>query len=187
VNLLKIVPLTTDLLNEVVELDRLCFGQLWTIEGYQRELASPNSEILLLQIQEESLDRERSVISEKIIGIGCFWIIVDEVHITILAIHPDYQNRGLGQLMLYSLLKKSSDLGLERATLEVRDTNKSALHLYQKFGFKIAGRRKNYYQKTGEDALVLWCKDINKQEFRENLILWEWENKERLERCFGKV
>jgi [ribosomal protein S18]-alanine N-acetyltransferase len=182
VNLLEIVPLTTDLLNEVIKLDRLCFGQLWTLEGYQRELASPNSEIILLQIEEQSFEKERSPISEKFIGIGCFWRIVDEAHITILGIHPDYQNRGLGQLMLYSLLKKSSDLGLERATLEVRDTNKTALYLYQKFGFKIAGRRKNYYQKTGEDALVLWCKDLNKPEFQENLALWKKENKERLDR-----
>jgi [ribosomal protein S18]-alanine N-acetyltransferase len=185
VNLLKIVPLTTDLLNEVVELDRLCFGQLWTLEGYQRELASPNSEILLLKIQEKTFENGKSSISERVIGIGCFWIIVDEAHITILAIHPDYQNRGLGQLMLYSLLKKSSHLGLERATLEVRDTNKSALSLYQKFGFKIAGRRKNYYQKTGEDALVLWCKDINKSEFQDNLALWEEEIKQRLDREYS--
>jgi [ribosomal protein S18]-alanine N-acetyltransferase len=187
VNLLKIVPLTTNLLNEVVELDRLCFGQLWTIEGYQRELASPNSEIMLLQIQEESLENGKLSVYEKIIGIGCFWIIVDEAHITILAIHPDYQNRGLGQLMLSSLLKKSSNLGLERATLEVRDTNQPALSLYQKFGFKIAGRRKNYYQKTGEDALVLWCKDLNKPEFQENLVVWERENKERLDRHHFEV
>lgn len=181
-NLLEIVPLTTHLLNEVVRLDRLCFGQLWTIEGYQRELDSPNSEIVLLQIKEQDLDKERSPVPKKIIGIGCFWRIVDEAHITILAIHPDYQNRGLGQLMLHNLLKKSSELGLETATLEVRDANKPALYLYQKFGFKIAGRRKNYYQKTGEDALVLWCKDLNKPEFQENLALWERENKERLDR-----
>jgi [ribosomal protein S18]-alanine N-acetyltransferase len=182
VNLLKIVPLTTDLLNEVVKLDELCFGKLWTLEGYQRELASPNSEIILLQIQERDIEEDRSPIPEQILGVGCFWRIVDEAHITILAIHPDYQNRGLGQLILYSLLKKSSALGLERATLEVRDSNESALYLYQKFGFKIAGRRKNYYQKTGEDALVLWCKDLNKPEFQNNLVLWECESNKRLAR-----
>jgi ribosomal-protein-alanine N-acetyltransferase len=174
VNLLTITPLSANFLDAVVELDRLCFGELWTLDSYRRELASPSSEIFLILTKEND--------SDKVLGMGCFWSILEEAHITILAIHPDYRNLGLGQLMLYSLLKQSSKQGLTRSTLEVSHINQPALSLYQKFGFQIAGRRKNYYPKTGEDALVLWCKDLDRPEFQEKLALWQNEIKERLDR-----
>jgi [ribosomal protein S18]-alanine N-acetyltransferase len=187
VNLLKIAPLTIDRLNSILELDRLCFGELWTLDAYQREIASPNSYLAVLSVRENdrgSIEPEalKPNFLEKTIGLGCFWTILEEAHITILAIHPNYQNCGLGQLMLCHILQVACDRGLERATLEVRDSNQAALHLYQKFGFQIAGRRKKYYQKTGEDALVLWCKDFNKPEFKEKLALWQRDNQQRLDR-----
>ena len=138
---------------------------LWSLEGYQRELASPNSSLLALSIPEGQS-------SEKIIGFGCLWAILEEAHITILLIHPDYQGQGLGQLLLYALLKDAVKRKLERATLEVRESNHAALSLYQKFGFQIAGRRKGYYQATGEDALILWRGDLAKPEFSEILAIW---------------
>ncbi|MBF2019846.1 MAG: ribosomal protein S18-alanine N-acetyltransferase [Hydrococcus sp. C42_A2020_068] len=109
---------------------------------------------------------------ESIIGFGCFWAILEEAHITLLMIHPDYQGQGLGQLLLYALLKDACKRKLERATLEVRVSNQVAIFLYKKFGFKVAGRRKNYYQKTGEDALILWRGDLHRPEFSKELEIW---------------
>lgn len=160
-------------LPQIVELDQVCLGGLWTIDGYKRELESPNSSLLTLSIP---LDLKL----EKIIGCGCFWAILEEAHITLIAIHPDYQGHGLGQLLLYALLKDAVERQLERATLEVRVSNQVALSLYQKFGFEIAGRRKKYYQQTGEDALILWRGDLHKPQFREQLALWEQEISDRL-------
>ncbi len=134
-------------LDQVVELDKICLGGLWTKAGYQRELNSPNSFLLGAFLNKE-----------RIIGLGCFWAILEEAHITLLMIHPDFQGQGFGQLLLDALLKEANNRKLERATLEVRDSNTIALHLYQKFGFKTAGIRKGYYQATGEDALILWRK-----------------------------
>lgn len=162
-------------LPQIAELDQVCLGGLWTVEGYKRELESPNSSLIALSIPD-------NLKSEKIIGYGCFWAILEEAHITLIAIHPDYQGRGLGQLLLYALLKDAVERQLERATLEVRASNQVALSLYQKFGFKIAGRRKKYYQQTGEDALILWRGDLHKPEFKEQLALWEPEISDRLER-----
>lgn len=147
---IKIKSLTEEELTEVLELDDLCFGGLWSLDGYKREIESPNSCLLILTINIEE--------SEKIIGLGCFWAILDEAHLTILAIHPDFQGQGLGKLLLGKLLEEAKNRNLERATLEVGENNKKALHLYQQFGFKEAGRRKKYYKKTGEDALILWKK-----------------------------
>jgi len=148
-------------LNAVVTLDRLCFGQLWTLDAYQRELDSPNSELLGISWGEE------------LIGFGCYWAIVEEAHLTILAIHPHYQHQGLGQSLLCALLDSARQRGLERATLEVKASNHRALGLYQKFGFLTAGRRRNYYQETGEDALVLWLKGLQSPQFPEHLTQWQ--------------
>jgi [ribosomal protein S18]-alanine N-acetyltransferase len=106
------------------------------------------------------------------LAMGCFWSILEEAHITILAVHPHYQNQGLGQALLYSLLKTACKSGLERATLEVRASNQSAINLYQKFGFKIAGRRRRYYQDNGEDALVLWLGDLQQPSFQKKGETW---------------
>jgi ribosomal protein S18 acetylase RimI-like enzyme len=74
--------------------------------------------------------------------LACFWAILEEAHITLLAIYPDYQRQGLGKLLLYKLLEKAVQRQLERATLEVRVSNQSAIALYEHFGFRVAGERK---------------------------------------------
>jgi len=148
--LTKIKTLTEKDLDQVLELDHLCFGGLWSLDAYKREIESPNSCLLILTIELQG--------EEKVIGLGCFWSILEEAHITILAIHPDFQEQKLGQLLLSNMLDKAEKQGLERATLEVGENNKKALYLYEKFGFTVAGRRKKYYKKTQEDALILWKK-----------------------------
>jgi [ribosomal protein S18]-alanine N-acetyltransferase len=105
----------------------------------------------------------------RLIGIGCLWAVLEEAHIIMLAIHPQFQGRGFGQALLWALLKSACDRQLERSTLEVGAANLAAVSLYKKFGFKEAGRRKRYYEDTGEDALVMWRSGLEKPEFREYL------------------
>ena len=186
---LELKPLTTEQLDAVVELDQLCFGGLWTRSGYERELDSPSSQLLVLEAQPASKDSgyqgwssevltQNSITADSLanpnhqnslIGLGCFWSILEEAHITILAVHPDYQRQGLGQLLLYALLRDAIQLKLEWATLEVKPSNQAARSLYQKFGFTEAGRRRRYYKDTGEDALILWRKGLQTLEFEETL------------------
>ena len=157
--------------SQLVTLDHHCLEGLWTKEGYLRELKSPNSHFLVLSLES----------SPSILGCGCFWAILEEAHLTLLMIHPDYQGKGLGQLLLYGLLRKAVHHRLERATLEVRPSNQPALSLYQKFGFKLAGKRKKYYQKTGEDALILWRSDLQSPQFQQDLQLWQQQISDRLQ------
>ena len=110
-------------------------------------------------------------IPPTLIGVGCLWAILEEAHIILLAIHPSFQRQGLGQALLWALLKSACDRQLERATLEVRDSNLAAVGLYKKFGFKEAGRRKRYYEDTGEDALVMWRSGLEKPEFQQYLAV----------------
>ena len=157
---LEIKSLTAENLSAVLELDIACFGGLWTLEGYQRELDSPNSDLIGLF---------SPVCPLQLLGMGCFWSILEEAHITILAVDPQYHHQGLGQALLYSLLHTAYDRGLERATLEVRASNSVAISLYQKFGFKTAGRRRRYYKDNNEDALILWLGDLQQPHFLDTL------------------
>lgn len=170
--LLELKQITPQMLSAVLELDQLCFDGLWTLEGYQRELESPNSDLISLSIP---------VTPAALLGMGCMWTILEEAHITLLAVHPDYQRQGLGQALLLALLTVACDRGLERATLEVRATNQPALALYQKFGFKTAGRRRGYYKDTGEDALILWRGDLQYPQFQQSLAEWEQTIGDRLQ------
>ncbi|WP_347404928.1 GNAT family N-acetyltransferase [Nodosilinea sp. LEGE 06152] len=130
----------------------------------------------------ESDEREADAVNEPeaaptLLGLGCYWAILDEAHITILAVDPRYQRRGLGQWLLVNLLFDACNyqraapddhIVLTRATLEVRPSNSRALALYENFGFETLGRRRRYYA-DGEDALILWQNSLKMPEFRDRL------------------
>lgn len=183
--IVKIQKMSPKHISSVIELDRLCFGGLWSAQAYQRELESPNSDLLILVINHHTKDRNEEVMfkssnfqlqinysHQSIIGVCCLWAILEEAHITILGIHPQYQCLGFGQLLLYTLMRSAWERGLERATLEVAASNVSALSLYYKFGFQYVGRRRGYYQQTGEDALILWLSHLHEPEFEQTLSEW---------------
>jgi [ribosomal protein S18]-alanine N-acetyltransferase len=161
VNSITLKKIDKTLLPQVLKLDRICFNGLWTEEGYQREIDSPNSELIAITID------------NHLIGYGCFWAIVDEAHVTIIGIHPDYQRQGLGKMILLVLLDRACQREMRHATLEVRISNRSAISLYEKFQFKVAGQRKKYYADTGEDALILWRGGLQTTEFQ-TLLKEEW-------------
>ena len=164
---LELHPLQAEQLEQVVALDQLCLGGLWNLAGYQREIASPNSTLLAISL------------AETVIGIGCLWAILEEAHIIILIVHPDYQGQGLGKLLFTALLQDALNRRLERATLEVAASNQVALSLYKKFGFHIAGKRKQYYA-NGEDALILWRSGLDRPKFAQDLSTWQQEVYEKL-------
>ncbi len=185
---LEIKHIAPEHLPSAVELDRLCFGGLWAIEGYRRELESPNSDLLGLWTWEGAGTGTPPLQVRAgthhppplLIGVGCLWAILEEAHIIMLAIHPQFQRQGLGQALLLALLKSAHDRQLERSTLEVRDSNLAAVSLYKKFGFQEAGRRKRYYEDTGEDALVMWRSGLEKPEFQRYLAVEKVEMCDRL-------
>jgi [ribosomal protein S18]-alanine N-acetyltransferase len=131
----------------IVELDRLCLEGLWSPDQYAREQESDKSDIVVARL------------GEQILAYGCVWSILEEAHITILAVDPQFQRCGLGRLILWGLMECAIKRGLERSTLEVKETNLAALGLYQSYGFTEAGRRPKYYQ-DGSAALILWLNHL---------------------------
>jgi ribosomal-protein-alanine N-acetyltransferase len=170
--LLRCQPLTLPYLDQVLALDRACLGGLWTVDGYRRELESPNSDLLIVLANSEMPPAQTpphqtspsQTLPSQVIGLGCLWAILEEAHITLLAVDPQFQGQGIGQWLLLQLMTASHQRGLERATLEVRASNQRAIYLYQKLGFKTAGRRRRYYA-DGEDALILWRSGLNYDSF----------------------
>ncbi len=93
-----------------------------------------------------------------VVAYGGMLITVDEGQITNIAVHPDCRRRGYGAAILHALLRHAKDCHLESVSLEVRASNTAAIALYRGAGFTEAGRRKGFYQKPTEDALVMVCK-----------------------------
>ena len=93
-------------------------------------------------------------------GFCAFWLVVDEIHINNIAMRPRFRGHGIGTALLHHILAEARHLGARRATLEVRASNDAALHLYERLGFHVAGRRRNYYTNPVEDALILWREDL---------------------------
>ena len=174
-------PLTAAGLPAVLQLDQHCFGGLWSLEAYQRELISPNSDLLVLKSDHAAYragsDATRS--AHPLIGVGCCWAIVDEAHITLLGISPQFQHQGLGQWLLLQLLLTALYRNLQRATLEVRASNVTALALYQKFGFQVAGRSPHYYD-YGEDSLILWLFNLSDPKLTSTCSGWYQQGRQRL-------
>jgi ribosomal-protein-alanine N-acetyltransferase len=101
------------------------------------------------------LEVEAEQAKMQVIGFAGYWFIIDEAHISTLAVHPDWRGRGMGQVLLRALLREAAWRGALSATLEVRRGNRVAQRLYERHGFAVVGRRLGYYSDNGEDALLM--------------------------------
>lgn len=92
----------------------------------------------------------------KVVGYGGFWTIIDEAHITNIAVKKDFRGNGIGETILSSLIQICRVKGIKSMTLEVRKSNESAKNLYKKLNFKEVGIRPKYYSDNNEDAIIMW-------------------------------
>jgi ribosomal-protein-alanine N-acetyltransferase len=137
-------------LDAIVVLEQRCFPHPWTREMYASELARPAQDAVLLAARDAGAN-DRLVGAALAARIGGAW------HVMNVLVDPIARQRGIATHLLEQLLERTEQLGAgEGWTLEVRDGNDPALHLYERFGFVNQGRRPGYYQDTGEDALVMW-------------------------------
>ena len=147
---------------EVVEIRKMTLTDVWEVAQLEKEVFSaPWSEKSL----EESLRRSEyrflvAVSEHKIVGYIGMYQVLEEGDITNVAVHPKYQRRGIGSALVLSLLKEAGLNKIQEVTLEVRASNHTAIRLYEKNGFMAEGRRKNYYDKPKEDAVIMWNRSI---------------------------
>lgn len=93
----------------------------------------------------------------RVLGYAGAWIVLDEGHVTNIALRPEARGRGLGRRLMAALMQYASNLGVSYMTLEVRRSNLIAQRLYVSLGFIELGVRKRYYEDNGEDALLMVC------------------------------
>ena len=105
----------------------------------------------------------------SLLGYAGFWMMVDEAHICTLALRAEWRGRGLGELLLASLIDKAMEYPVQMVTLEVRVSNTVAQSLYRKYGFQIVGRRKRYYSDNGEDAYIMSTDSIRSDDYLAHL------------------
>ncbi len=119
---------------------------------------------------------------KSIVGYAGLWLMTDEAHITTIAVNPDYQGYGIGELLLLGLIDRAQQIGARWLTLEVRVSNKVAQALYEKYTFKEMGIRRRYYSDNNEDALVMWTDPIESETFQSAVA----RHRERLGRKLGQ-
>ena len=148
-NFAKTIPLDQRHLKACIDLDNIALNGLWTQGQWEKELN--NKEKLCLGIMK----------NRDLLAFVCGWLIIDEIHITAIAVHPQYRKKGLAKTLLKTLLAKAKAKGSKLATLEVSSKNSAAKALYKSVGFITKGNRPCYY-KNGSDALIQWY-SLNKE------------------------
>lgn len=142
---LRYRPMTLDDLDDVLEVERSSFPSPWTPDLFVNEFTNPRSVRRVAVRHPEN----------RLVGFMIYWVILDEGHLMNIAIDPACRCRGAATFMLENMFAECSKRKIRSVTLEVRRGNSAALQLYDKFGFKLIGLRKNYYVEEGEDAVLM--------------------------------
>jgi ribosomal-protein-alanine N-acetyltransferase len=143
-------------IEQIMRIESVSFGSFfWNPDSFASEMHTDIGHYFVAEDKDD-----------KIIGYCGFWLILDEAHITTIAVNPNLRRKGLGEI----LLQKMIDTGFEKQakwfTLEVRASNIAAQNLYFKYGFKSLGLRKKYYEDNEEDAMIMWTENIWESEFK---------------------
>ncbi|WP_066505781.1 ribosomal protein S18-alanine N-acetyltransferase [Abyssisolibacter fermentans] len=129
----------------VCDIEVKSFSTPWSKNAFVDEIESNKlSDYLVVEYQ------------GKVVGYGGMWLILDEAHITNIAIHPNFRGKGLGNYIVEGIINRCREKNILKITLEVRESNHTAIALYKKYGFEECGKRLGYYSDTNEDAIIMW-------------------------------
>ncbi|MDQ2745293.1 MAG: ribosomal protein S18-alanine N-acetyltransferase, partial [Chloroflexota bacterium] len=173
-------------ISRVIEVDRESYTLPWPASAYRREiLHNRNAKYLVLRelapgalprgaepeadsrprlpfgfFRKSAKPADKPADRGRIVGYAGMWLMVDEAHITTIAVLNDWRGQGLGELLLVSLIQQATAVYAHRMTLEVRVSNETAQKLYRKYGFAEEGVRPRYYSDNNEDAYIMSTKNI---------------------------
>ncbi|HST90525.1 MAG TPA: ribosomal protein S18-alanine N-acetyltransferase [Ktedonobacterales bacterium] len=181
-------------LPRVVEIERLAYSAPWPPSAYRKELQenqyahyivvrdtwAPDARPTATPAEQQSrrhfalpflAPRAGPPLNPSlasIVGFAGLWLMVDEAHITTIAMHPVFRGQGLGELLLCSLVGIAYEIHAHNVTLEVRVSNETAKSLYRKYGFAEVGIRRRYYSDNHEDAAIMTTDDISSPGYRDH-------------------
>lgn len=164
---------------QVVQIESAVSDRPWSAAMFRSELDQADRWYLTAW----SLNQPAGQPADQVVGYGGAMRMLNEAHITNLAVAPAWQRRAVGSHLLLALLDRLLRSGVAAATLEVRASNLPAQRLYGRFGFAPVGVRRGYYPASAEDAIIMWAHDIDRADYRERLQA----ERERLSVLAGQV
>lgn len=140
-------------IDSILEIEKEAFTTPWSREAFLTEI---KENLLAYYLIAE--------VNGKVTGYGGIWLILNEGHITNIAVKEEYKGNGIGNSILEGLICYCMKNSIDNMTLEVRESNVIAQNLYRKYGFVSSGKRPNYYSDDGEDAIIMWRTNIVENE-----------------------
>ncbi len=163
-----ITKMTNDDIDDVVAIEEEAYGEHhWSKSSFYDEMSNNLAHYYSAKTSDGEL-----------VGYAGTWHILDEGHITTIAVKKDYMRKHIGEAIIVKILEDCYDSGIKYLTLEVRVSNTPAINLYTKYGFNSLGTRKGYYQDNNEDALIMWTENIFYDKFKSKFT----ENQEKLKK-----
>ena len=158
----------------VVLLEKQIFPTPWSAEAFRQELTyHPSATYLVLRYTDQAALLERfprrpwsGPEDPGLLGYGGLWQVVEQSHISTLAVRRSWRGRGLGELIFASLIEHAIAAQSMELTLEVRVSNLTAQNLYTKYGLQVAGRRRRYYPDNHEDAWIMCSPPLQSATYR---------------------
>ncbi|KUK40929.1 MAG: Ribosomal-protein-alanine acetyltransferase [Clostridia bacterium 62_21] len=136
-------------IDQVLEIEKRSFPTPWPRQTFEFE-------VLYNELAEYAV----AIDNGRVVGYGGMWLVLDEAHITNVAVHPTYRGRHIGRALMLELIRRARARGATRVTLEVRPSNTVARNLYKSLGFVEKGIRRKYYQDNKEDAIIMWLEQL---------------------------
>jgi ribosomal-protein-alanine N-acetyltransferase len=146
---LDITAMTLDDIPAVLQIEVLSFSSTWPPNAFANEVRDNK----LAHYFVGRLDG-------RVVAYGGIWVILEDSHVTTIAVHPDLRGQRLGEEMLVHLLDEAIARAASWITLEVRESNDVAQRLYRKYGFTVVSTRRGYYSDNNESALVMWAGNL---------------------------
>ncbi len=142
--MIQIALMKPEHLDSVMEIEDDSFSIPWSRREMEKDMNNPISTYLVV------------IKNGKVCGYAGMWHVINEGHITNIAVKSEFRRQGLGRMLMEALEAVAKEKEMIGITLEVRMNNTPAQRLYTGFGFRPEGIRKNYYQDTKEDAIIMW-------------------------------
>jgi [ribosomal protein S18]-alanine N-acetyltransferase len=146
---LEISPMVIDDIPAVLAIETLSFQSTWPANAFLNELRDN-------KLAHYFVGR----LEGRIVAYGGIWVILEDSHVTTIAVHPDVRGQRLGEELLVHLLDEAIERSASWITLEVRESNDVAQKLYRKYGFTVVSTRRGYYSDNNESALVMWAGNL---------------------------
>ncbi|HLX25408.1 MAG TPA: ribosomal protein S18-alanine N-acetyltransferase [Candidatus Cybelea sp.] len=153
-----IQPMMTSDIPAVTRIERASFTTVWPSDAFYNELSTN-------KLAHYFVGRY----DDRVVAYGGIWVILEDSHVTTLAVDPEYRGRRFGEVLLLRLIDEAIERGAAWITLEVRESNIVAQRLYRKYGFTTVTMRSGYYSDDNESALIMWAGSLRSELYRNRL------------------